>query len=607
MKRKFKGFMKHLIAYYSKRSLTLVISMSFTLVAVLCVGISSVVLAGYFSEKMEEENALNVNRVISQVNNSIETYVRGMMRISDSIYYTAIKDIDISKDSIAKELNVLYEANKDNLVSIACYTKDGKLVAATPVATVKENADVTKQGWFVTAMNRVENLHFSRPHVQNLFDYNPYRYYWVISLSRAVIFNDNGQNEGGVLVVDMNYSGIEQVLRRMNLDDNKEYVYLMDGDGNIIYHPKHKLINAGIMEENNLSAAGYEDGSHDEEFQGEERIVTVKTVGYTGWKIVYVVKRSSFEVANTQIQWFVLFVVLITMILLVFVNQFISLKVAKPIEDLDESVKELEKGNLDVDIYIGGTHEIKHLGQTLNTVVARLRQLMEDVVREQEEKRKSELDALQSQINPHFLYNTLDSIVWMIESERYEEAIFMITQLASLFRISLSKGRNVISIEDELTHAQNYMNIQKVRYRNKFQVEYHIEDSIRQYCTVKLVIQPILENAIYYGMEAMDGDGLIQVKGFEDNGKIQIHVIDNGLGMSSEQVEGLLSGTAKQASGKKGSGVGLCNVHQRIRLRFGEEYGLKITSVPDEGTDVCISLPMLTCEEYYGKAGGKND
>lgn len=607
MKNRISGFVKQLIEYYSKRSLTLVISMSFTLVAVLCIGISSVVLMGYFSDKMEDENTYSVNQVISQVNNNIESYVRNMMRISDAIYYSAIKNIDISQDSITKELNVLYEANKDSLVSIACYTREGSLVAATPVATSKAGLDVTEQAWFKTAMNRVENLHFSRPHVQNLFDYNPYRYYWVISLSRAVTFNNDGQNEKGVLVVDMNYSGIEQLLRRMNFNDNNEYIYLMDGDGNIIYHPKHKLINAGIMEENNLTAAGYEDGNHNEEFDGVRRVVTVKTVGYTGWKIVYVVDRASFEIANTQIKWFVLFVVLITVILLIFVNQVISLKVAKPIQDLDESVRGLENGNLDVDIYIGGTQEIEHLGHTLNTVVSRLKQLMDDIVKEQEEKRKSELDALQSQINPHFLYNTLDSIVWMIEGERYEDAIFMITQLASLFRISLSKGKNVITIEDELTHAKNYMNIQKVRYKNKFQAEYEIDESILKYCTVKLVIQPVLENAIYHGMESMDGDGLILVRGYAENGKILIHVIDNGLGMSSAQVKELLKGKKQSGSGKKGSGVGLVNVHQRIRLRFGGEYGLRIESRPDEGTDVCICLPMITCEEYYEKAGDGND
>ena len=130
--------------------------------------------------------------------------------------------------------------------------------------------------------------------------------------------------------------------------------------------------------------------------------------------------------------------------------------------------------------------------------MGQIQDLMQDIVVKQEEKRKSELDALQSQINPHFLYNTLDSIVWMITGERYDDAVFMITQLASLFRISLSTRKTIIRIEDEIKHAQNYMNIQKIRYKNAFQVEFQIEPEIMQCCTVKLVVQPLLENAIYY-------------------------------------------------------------------------------------------------------------
>lgn len=204
---------------------------------------------------------------------------------------------------------------------------------------------------------------------------------------------------------------------------------------------------------------------------------------------------------------------------------------------------------------------------------------------------KSELDALQSQINPHFLYNTLDSIVWMIEGERYEDAVFMITQLASLFRISLSRGKTIISVEDEIKHAKNYMNIQKIRYKNVFRVDFAIDEDILNCCTVKLVIQPLLENAIYYGVECMDGDGEIRVVGYRSETDIYIEVHDNGLGMPKDMVDALL--TENDRVRKSGSGVGLINVHNRIRLRFGEPYGLEIESCPDEGTMVRIHLPDI--------------
>ena len=199
---------------------------------------------------------------------------------------------------------------------------------------------------------------------------------------------------------------------------------------------------------------------------------------------------------------------------------------------------------------------------------------------------------MQSQINPHFLYNTLDSIVWMIEGEKYEDAVFMITQLASLFRISLSRGKTIISIEDELKHAKNYMNIQQVRYKNKFTIDFQVEEDILNCCTVKLVIQPLLENAIYYGMEYMDGDGEIEVRGYRKDRDIYIEVRDNGLGMPEETVNALL--TENNRVRKKGSGVGLINVHNRIRLRFGNPYGLEIESQPDEGTTIRIHLPYIS-------------
>ena len=179
----------------------------------------------------------------------------------------------------------------------------------------------------------------------------------------------------------------------------------------------------------------------------------------------------------------------------------------------------------------------------------------------------------------------------VIEGERYEDAVFMVTQLASLFRISLSRGKTIISMEDELKHARNYMNIQKIRYKNKFTVEFQVEDAILSCCTVKLVIQPLLENAIYYGMESMDGDGEITVVGYRKGDDVYVEVRDNGLGMPDEMVDALL--TENNRVRKHGSGVGLINVHNRIRLRFGEPYGLEIDSCLDEGTTVRIHLPYI--------------
>ena len=547
----------------------------------------------------------STGQLLNQTAINLEDYLRNMRRISDTMYYSVIKNKDLASDTMDEEMNLLYEANKDNLISIACYTGDGQLVAAVPVANEKEQVNIITQQWFTDAVGQMENLHFSTPHVQNLFDDPTYRYYWVVSLSRAVELTSNGTSTLGVLLVDMNYSSIEQILKKANVGNSSEYVYLIDGKGEIIYHPRQKLIYTDLYQENNIEAAGYEDGSTEEIFQGEKRLVTVKTVSYTGWKIVSVVPMSSFDMGMTGTKYFVIMLVTVCLLAVILLNQLVSASIAMPLKKLNNSVKEWESGNLNPYIYIGGTMEVEHLGRTLKSTVEQIRQLMQDIVVEQEEKRKSELDALQSQINPHFLYNTLDSIVWMIEGERYEDAVFMITQLASLFRISLSRGKTVISVEDELKHARNYMNIQKVRYKNIFEVRFDIDEDILQCCTVKLVVQPLLENAIYYGVECMDGDGEIEVRGYRRNDDVYIEVTDNGLGIPENEVEQLLRENNRVH--KRGSGVGLLNVHNRIRLRFGEKYGLEIESVPDEGTTVRIHLPYIiyTPEEQERLEAGR--
>lgn len=582
---------RELLFHKRTKSMQMIISVSFTVLSVCCMCFLGVMLYQQFTRKAENLTVENSRQLLNQTTINLEDYLRNMRRISDAMYYTVIKNTDIGSESLDDSMTLLYEANKDKLVSIACYTNDGNLTAAAPIATEKRDVDVKEQEWFRDAAGELENFHFSTPHVQNLFDDPSFRYYWVVSLSRTVELTRNGTSMLGVLLVDMNYSSIEQLLEKANTDTSGEYVYLMAPDGEIIYHPKQNLIHMGLYQENNDRTAQYEDTTVKENFRGEKRLVTVKTISYTGWKLVSVVPMKSFSMGMTGMRNLVVLLVALTVLAAVLLNQLVSARISKPLRRLNDSVKEWESGNMNPDIYAGGSMEVEHLGKTLRSTVAQIQQLMDDIVVEQEEKRKSELDALQSQINPHFLYNTLDSIVWMITGERYDDAVFMITQLASLFRISLSKGKTVIRIEEEVKHAQNYMNIQKIRYKNSFEVDFQIDEDIRDGCIVKLVLQPLLENAIYYGMEFMDGEGEIHVRGYRKDDDIYLEVEDNGLGMPEEEAAELLNG--KERPHKHGSGVGLINVHSRLKLRFGEEYGLIIHSCPDEGMMIQIHIPYI--------------
>ncbi|MCR5673797.1 MAG: sensor histidine kinase [Lachnospiraceae bacterium] len=593
---------------YKKRSLQWMISLSFTVISMVSIVAMAIAFYSHSINTIRENTIKENEQIVDQVSWNLNSYIRNMMGISDTMYYSVIKNTNLTNEKINKEMNLLYEANKDNLTSIVCATQDGAIIAASPVSSRKPGVDLKKQEWFQRAFDEIENIHFSTPHVQNIFDNSNYRYFWVVSLSRSVELTFFGNVKNGVLLVDMNYSGIEQLFDKVN-DGGVGFVYLCDSDGEIIYHPMQKAIYAGLVKENNLIHAQHSDGSFSERFDGQERDVVIKSVGYTGWKIISVTPTSELAIDMGQMRNYLFMVAIIVLVLIVFGNYIISYVVTDPIRRLEESIADLEEGvssdyvmNED-DIFIGGSHEIRHLGRTIKSMIRQMRKLTDDMVREQKAKRKSELDALQSQINPHFLYNTLDSVVWMIEGERYKDAISMVTALAQLFRISLSKGNNIITIHDEIVHATNYLNIQKVRFKNKFSSSIEVDPAIENCATIKLIVQPLLENAIYYGVEHMDGEGEIKVRGYEKDGDVYISVSDNGMGIPEETLETLL--TDKARSRGKGSGIGLWNVNQRIQIYFKGEYGLIVESELDEGTTVTIHLPKIPIEEYQKEEASK--
>ena len=580
--------------YYKKASIQYIISISFTIVAVAGMIVVGGALYLRFLNSTEEVVSKNNQSIIEQVNLNLDSYLRNMMKISDTIYYRAIKKTDMAFENIKKEMDLIYEANKDNLISITLFSEYGEIIDSYPLQQLKSNIDPRDNEWFQNARNKKENLHFSTPHVQNLF-YDPnYKYTWVVSLSRAVEITKSGKTSSGVLLVDMNFSGIEQICKNVEVSKNG-YVYLIDTDGEIIYHPRQQLIYSNLITENNYEAAKFEDGNHIENFEGDKRLVTVKTVGYTGWKLVAISPMSDVTAGYYEFRVFAIFIMIFAIFILISINMFVSYRIANPIRALEKAVKEIENGVVSLNIPKNGSYEIQHLAKAIKSMVNQMNLLMENIMIEQEAKRKSELNALQAQINPHFLYNTLDSIIWMIENENYDGSIVMVTALARFFRISLSKGRNVITVRDELEHARNYLTIQNIRYKNKFSYSIQADEETLYLTSIKLIIQPLIENAIYHGMEYMSGEGDILVKSYKKNEDLYIDIIDNGLGMLQEVADKLLTEEVNNQQ-RKGSGIGLKNVHERIKLYFGVEYGLEIYSEPDEGTIIRIHMPAIEFE-----------
>ncbi|MDR1209301.1 MAG: histidine kinase [Clostridiales bacterium] len=580
------------------RGFRFVLSLSFTAIAVMgMVFVGVAFYVPFYSSTMDTVSSAH-RQVLEQINLNLEDTLASIRRVSDWVYFSDIKK-SAPGESIARDMYTLYDVNRDRIVSISAFTDDGKVLASAPLSVKKPFVRPEEQEWFVSAP--VDNFYISGPHVQNLFMDSDNKYNWVVSVSRRIEVVSNGFRENGVLLVDMNFSGIEETCRRAALGETG-YVYIIDAGGDLIFHPKQQNIYAGQAAENNLAAASYAEGvTRRETFEGQDRLVTVKVVGYTGWKIVGVSYVS--EVAPyTRVMLFVVFVLLFGIGFMLLINLLVSAYIATPINRLEKSVRDLSHGGADGSVAAAGPAEVRSLAAEIDNLLDQRRNLMNAVLKEQDLKRKSELNALQAQINPHFLYNALDSIAWVIQDGEIKSAIDLITALSRLFRISISKGRTIISVADELEHARNYLTIQSVRFKGRFGYTFSVTDEARACATIKLIVQPIVENCINHGMEFMDGDGMITVEADVDGDGLFIRVRDNGMGMPEETAQRLLSSPAPANPGTvaAGSGIGLYNVQERIRIYFGAEYGLSICSEPDEGTEVTIRLPARRYEPGAG-------
>lgn len=570
------------------------IFMYFTVTAIIAIALISLIIFQRFTNSLNATIIEENSGIVGQLGESVDSYLRNAMKVSDSIYYNVIKNTDISNDDIKSGMNLIY-VNNDNMIDdIALISGKGELIESMPALRLKDNSNVLEKDFFKKSMAESEYINFSMPHIRDLFDRNESSYSWVISLSRAVEVTDEGKATQALLLINLNYMYFEEIFSNVNLG-NGGYVYLTNDYGDIIWHPKQNEIYSGRFKEDNKYAATLKDGITVENLSGKNLTLNVRTIGYTGWKLVGVTPSAALGVDGIKFRFFVLFVADLFLFLLAMINAFISDKISNPIKSLDGSVREIESGNLDVEIVPSGSYEVEHLGKSIKNMLGRIKVLMSDLVAEHNAKRKSEFDTLQSQINPHFLYNTLDIIVWMIENENSDKAVNIVTALAKFFRISLSKGKNIITVKDEVEHVRNYLMIQNMRFKNRFEYSIDVDEEVLSYSSLKLMLQPLVENAIYHGMEFMDGDGEIDVKVFKEDDSLYFTITDNGLGMSEDMVETLLS--KDFVPSKKGSGIGAKNVNERIKLYFGSEYGLKVESEPDEGTKITIHLPAVAYGE----------
>jgi two-component system sensor histidine kinase YesM len=578
----FKWIYKVIRNTFKIDSIQSVISLSFTAVTIFALVFVSVTLYSVFSKTAERNAASSTQQIIEQVNLNLDSYLKEMMEVSNHISNNL--DID-NLDNLSNILSVTTGIRKD-IVTLAVFNENGDIVVCNPYGEYDKNYKISEQKWFQDSLNNVGEYNFISPHVQRIFvGMRP----WVVSLCKGT--NVPGSSETWVVMVDMNFSVMEQLCKRVSLG-NRGYIYVIDEYGDIVYHPQQQIIYVGLKHEDIQFALKNDDGSYYYDLMGERRIITINTVNYTNWKIVGISYLDEIVADRKSLSTLVIFISIFSLLFVIAASLFVSAKISEPIKNLERQMKKVESGNFDIDIDIDvqGDDEVKRLSRAFNMMVKRIRSLMEQIISEQEAKRKSELKALQAQINPHFLYNTLDSIVWMNENKDYVGVTTMVVALSQFFRISISRGRELITVSDEIEHIKSYLIIQKIRYKNKFKFSIEAQPEALGYKTLKLILQPIVENAIYHGVEQLYDEGIIKINVSIDGDTILFQVTDNGYGIKPDILKDILN---KKANEKDSGGVGLKNVNERIKLFFGEQYGIEIDSILDVGTTVNIRIPII--------------
>lgn len=449
--------------------------------------------------------------------------------------------------------------------------------------------DYSKLDWYARAVENPQEVVVTGPNRHAFLENNNEQ---TISLSR-VIQNYKDGSFLGVILLDLNLNKIAEICESSQ-GNPESFVCVLNKQGELIYQQKKgqekvQLAGEDIRNTVNEAVSGTKDDNLRMKLDGVDYLVTKRNMEGTDWTVLSILPYSAISARLRDPSILIMLSMGLTLVLTLLALNGILTNIVKPIKFLERHITQVSFENMDEKVSIESDDEIGNLEQSFNEMMERIKNLNEQMVREQEEKRKYELQALQAQINPHFLYNTLDSIIWMAET--HDSNIVPMTEaLARLFRISLNKGNEEITVKKEMEHVKNYLIIQSMRYADKLSYEIIVEKDVEKCGIIKLILQPIVENCIYHGIKQKKGKGNITIHAFRNGELLKIQVKDDGCGMSMEMCEKILSGEAEMEN-ISGSGIGVRNVNERIKLRFGNAYGLYYTSEIGKGTTVEYTLP----------------
>lgn len=514
-----------------------------------------------------------------QVINNYETYFNNAILVSDSIQNKA-NNYDIRENNVdfADYLDDIMSLRTE-INSLAFYDSEGSLIACDNSS--KPINDAAMEDFFIKANEEPLINNFSK------LNMNDNKYY--ITISKYALFNRG--LEHGVLRIDFDFSKIVNSIANTNLG-NTGHIVIFDKNYEIIFSSFPANIDEDIEALKSIVL-----GNKAEVINGVDYNIYVSTITNTTWKVGIFTNR---ETINNAIRTFIATFVSLSFIFVIgfiILTVFISARLSNPLRLLKSEMTKVESLNYDIHTYTTtrGNKEVEELDDSFKQMMLRIKSLTAKLIEEQENQKKSELKALQNQINPHFLYNTLDSIIYMIDSGKSEVAEKMITALSKFFRISISRGKTIIPFKDEFEHAKNYLLIQKLRFEDKFEYSFNIDEKIYEYYTIKLILQPIIENAIAHGLKEYQGVGKIEIKGTIENNLIHIAITDNGYGMLQSKIDKIYESFKNPTIHE---GVGIKNIYERLKIYYGDEADVVIESTLDIGTTIHIYIPIEGAKRY---------
>ncbi len=593
--------------FYRFNKIQTAILFSFSVLIIIALIIFTLISLTYTRLTIFENSISYTTQIISQVNDDIDSYIDYMENTSilllndndlqtylfsenslgllfssdDTGYMTNEEQRMVSQIKTIKEI-------RPDIVNVVAIADNGKSIVNDQMEELNPYVNIEELQWYIDTMESQEGINVSSSHLQNLLRSN---YQWVITLSRQIINEETKESEG-IFFVDLNYESISDLCNKSKIGEDG-YIFIIDREGNIIYHPQQQLLYGGLKEEYIEEILESENSYFEVDDWNGSYLYTMTTSEKTGWTVVGVADTAELLQNNgiTQISYIIVAIALILGALII--SGYIAKNITKPLEQMRKSMSMVEQGKFsEANIEVVGTKELVELSESFNGMTYRIDELMKQNVLEQKEKRKSELKALQAQINPHFLYNTLDSIIWMSAAGKNEEVADMTSALSKLFRQSISNEREELTIEEEIEYVKSYLIIQKMRYKDKMEYDIDIEKKIYQVPIIKFALQPLVENAIYHGLKYKEGKGMLLIKGYQIGEKVSIEIIDNGDGMTEHQLMYIFD--EKQTDYKK-NGVGVVNVQKRLQLHYGSEYGIEYKSEKGKGTTATITVP------YHGK------